>query len=95
LYNHLMDSTKTVGNEKGGILLAFSRQHLPEKTEAIVTAQKEEYGKKNARLDERITELKKAEKKAKKEQTLKVKKATASKSDKVSKMQSKVEAIAV
>lgn len=65
LYSHLTDGTKTVGDEKGGMLLAFSRQHLPEKTEEIVAIYKEDYGKKNARLDERIAGLKKAEKKAK------------------------------
>ena len=47
------------------MLLAFSKQHLPEKTEEIVSTHKEEYGKKNARLDERIAGLKEAEKKAK------------------------------
>lgn len=65
LYSHLTDGTRTVGDEKGGMLLAYSKQHLPEKTEEIVTTHKEEYGKKNARLDERIAGLKKAEKKAK------------------------------
>lgn len=65
LYDHLTDRTNTVADEKGGILLAFSKQHLPEKAETIVNTHKEEYGKKNARLDERIAELKKAEKKAK------------------------------
>lgn len=65
LYSHLTDGTRTVGDEKGGMLLAFSKQHLPEKTEEIVSVQKEEYGKKNARLDERIAGLKEAEKKAK------------------------------
>lgn len=65
LYSHLTDGTRTVGDEKGGMLLAFSKQHLPEKTEEIVSTQKEEYGKKNARLDERIAGLKEAEKKAK------------------------------
>ncbi|MDL2255596.1 ParB/RepB/Spo0J family partition protein [Parabacteroides sp. OttesenSCG-928-K15] len=64
LYSHLTDGTRTVGNEIGGMLLAFSRQHLPEKTEEIVNVQKEEYGKKNARLDERIAGLKEAKKKA-------------------------------
>lgn len=67
LYSHLTDRTNTVADEKGGMLLAFSRQHLPEKTAGIVTAQAAEYGKKNARLDERIAGLKKAEKKAKTE----------------------------
>ena len=47
------------------MLQAFASQHLPEKTAGIITAQAEEYGKKNARLDERIAGLKKAEKKAK------------------------------
>lgn len=65
LYDHLTDRTNTVADEKGSILLAFSKQHLPEKAETIVNIHKEEYGKKNARLDERIAELKKAEKKAK------------------------------
>lgn len=65
LYSHLTDSTRTVGDEKGGMLLAFSKQHLPEKTEEIVATYKEDYGKKNARLDERIAGLKKAGKKAK------------------------------
>lgn len=65
LYSHLTERTTTVADEKGGMLLSFSRQHLPEKTETVVKAQKEEYGKKNARLDERITGLKEAEKKAK------------------------------
>ena len=65
LYSHLTDGTRTVGDEKGGMLLAFSKQHLPEKTEEIVSTQKEDYGKKNARLDERIAGLKEAEKKAK------------------------------
>lgn len=67
LYSHLTEHTTTVANAKGGILLAFARQHLPEKTEAVVNAQKEDYGKKNARVDERIAGLKKAEKKAKSE----------------------------
>lgn len=82
LYSHLTDRTNTVANEKGGMLLAFSKQHLPEKTEAIASTYKEDYGKKNARLDERIAGLKKAEKKAqadvkakKAEQTAKSEKA--------------------
>lgn len=65
LYSHLTDGTRTVGDKKGGMLLAFSKQHLPEKTEEIVNTHKEDYGKKNARLDERIAGLKEAEKKAK------------------------------
>ena len=62
LYSHLTDGTKTVGDEKGGMLLAFSKQHLPEKTEEIVSTHKEEYGKKNVRLDERIAGLKRKRK---------------------------------
>ena len=65
LYDHLTGRTNTVADEKGSMLLAFSKQHLPEKAETIVNTHKEEYGKKNARLDERIAELKKTEKKAK------------------------------
>lgn len=65
LYSHLTDGTRTVGDEKGSMLLAFSKQHLPEKTEEVVVTYKEDYGKKNARLDERIAGLKKVEKKAK------------------------------
>ncbi|MDU1892121.1 MAG: ParB/RepB/Spo0J family partition protein [Dysgonomonas sp.] len=65
LYSHLTDRTNTVADIKGGMLQAFASQHLPEKTAGIITAQAEEYGKKNARLDERIAGLKKAEKKAK------------------------------
>lgn len=65
LYNHLTSGTNTVSSTKGSMMLAFSKQHLPKKTEAVVTARREEYGKKNARLDERIAGLKEAEKKAK------------------------------
>lgn len=65
LYSHLTSGTNTVSDTKGGMMLAFSKQHLPEKTEAVVTARQEEYGKKNARLDERIAGLKEAEKRAK------------------------------
>jgi hypothetical protein bacD2_01138 len=65
LYSHLTDRTNTVSSVQGSMLVAFSKQHLPEKTAGIITAQAEEYGKKNARLDERIAGLKKAEKKAK------------------------------
>lgn len=65
LYSHLTDGTRTVGDEKGNMLLAYSKQHLPEKTDEIVSIHKEDYGKKNARLDERIAGLKEAEKKAK------------------------------
>lgn len=65
LYSHLTGGTNTVSDTKGGMMLAFSKQHLPEKTEAVVTARQEEYGKKNARLDERIAGLKEAEKRAK------------------------------
>lgn len=65
LYSHLTNGTNTVSDTKGGMMLAFSKQHLPEKTEAVVNARQEEYGKKNARLDERIAGLKEAEKRAK------------------------------
>ena len=65
LYSHLTDRTNTVSSVQGSMLVAFSKQHLSEKTAGIITAQAEEYGKKNARLDERIAGLKKAEKKAK------------------------------
>ena len=65
LYSHLTESNNTVSGTKGGMLLAFSTQHLPEKTASIAAGYKEEYGKKNARLDERIEGLKKAEKTAK------------------------------
>ena len=65
LYSHLTNGTNTVSDTKGGMLQAFAKQHLPEQTARIETERKEEYGKKNARLDERIAGLKKAEKKAK------------------------------
>ena len=65
LYSHLTNGTNTVSDTKGGMMLAFSKQHLPEKTEAVVNARQEEYGKKNARLDERIAGLKETEKRAK------------------------------
>lgn len=77
LYSYLTDRTNTVADAKGGMLLAFSKQHLPEKTEAIVTTHKEDYSKKNARLDERIAGLKKAEKKAKADAKAKKSKQTA------------------
>lgn len=53
LYSHLTERTTTVSDNKGGMLLAFSTQHLPEKTAGIVAGYKDEYGKKNTRLDER------------------------------------------
>jgi ParB family chromosome partitioning protein len=62
LYSHLTDRTATVADTKGGILLAFAKQHLPKKTAEIEATHAEDYGKKNARLDERIAGLKKAEK---------------------------------
>ncbi|MDL2221048.1 ParB/RepB/Spo0J family partition protein [Parabacteroides sp. OttesenSCG-928-N08] len=67
LYSHLTDRTTTVADTKGSMLQAFAKQHLPEQTAKIETDRKEEYGKKNARLDERIAGLKKADKKAKTE----------------------------
>ncbi|MCU6769617.1 ParB/RepB/Spo0J family partition protein [Barnesiella propionica] len=65
LYSHLTDRTTTVADTKGGIMLAFAKQHLPKKTAEIEATHAEDYGKKNARLDERIAGLKEAEKKAK------------------------------
>ncbi|NDV60401.1 ParB/RepB/Spo0J family partition protein [Bacteroides sp. 519] len=67
LYSHLTERTNTISDVKGGMMLAFAMQHLPEKTATIETQYKEEYDTKNARLDERIAGLKKAEKKAKAE----------------------------
>ena len=67
LYSHLTDRTTTVADTKGSMLQAFAKQHLPEQTAKIEMERKEEYGKKNARLDERIAGLKKADKKAKAE----------------------------
>lgn len=65
LYSHLTERTNTVSGVKGGLMLAFAKQHLSEKTAVIEATHKEEYGKKNARLDERIAGLKEAEKKVK------------------------------
>ena len=65
LYSHLTDRTATVADTKGGLLLAFAKQHLPKKTAEIEATHAEDYGKKNARLDERIAGLKKAEKQMK------------------------------
>ena len=67
LYSHLTDRTTTTADTKGGMLQAFARQHLPEQTAKAEATHKEDYGKKNARLDERIDGLKKAEKTAKAE----------------------------
>lgn len=64
LYSHLTDRTNTVANTTGKMLQAFAKQHLLEQTAKIEATHKEDYGKKNARLDERIAGLKKAEKKA-------------------------------
>lgn len=58
LYSHLTERTNTVSDTKGGMMLAFATQHLPEKTAEIEAQYSEEYGKKNARLDERIAGLK-------------------------------------
>ena len=65
LYSHLTARTTTVADAKGSMLQAFAKQHLPERMAKIETERKEEYGKKNARLDERIAGLKKVEKKTK------------------------------
>lgn len=67
LYSHLTERTNTVSDVKGGLMLAFAKQHLPEKTATVEATHKEDYGKKNARLDERIAGLKKTEKTAKSE----------------------------
>lgn len=58
LYSHLTDRTTTVADTKGGLLSAFAKQHLPKKTAEIEATHAEDYGKKNARLDERIAGLK-------------------------------------
>ena len=65
LYSHLTERTSTVADTKGGLLLAFAKQYLPKKTAEIEATHAEDYGKKNARLDERIAGLKKTEKQAK------------------------------
>lgn len=65
LYSHMTDRTATVADTKGGLLLALAKQHLPKKTAEIEAAHAEDCGKKNARLDERIAGLKKAEKQTK------------------------------
>lgn len=65
LYSHLTERTTTVSDIKGGMLLAFATQHLPEKTATIEAQYSEEYGKKNARLDECIKGLKAQEKQPK------------------------------
>lgn len=67
LYKKLTDRVTSVATIHGGMLQAFATQHLPDKTAGVESTYKEEYGKKNARLDERIAGLKKAEKKAKAE----------------------------
>jgi ParB family chromosome partitioning protein len=59
LYGHLTDGTMTTSSVKGGLMLSFAKLHLPERTAAIETSYKEEYDRKNARLDERIAELSK------------------------------------
>ena len=59
LYQHLTEETSTVSSAKGAMMLAFAKLHLPEQTAMIETSYTEEYDKKNARLDERIGELKK------------------------------------
>ena len=65
LYSHLTERTTTVSGIQGGMMLAFATQHLPEKTATIEAQYSEEYGKKNARLDERIAGLKAQEKQPK------------------------------
>lgn len=75
LYSHLTERTNTVSDVKGGMMLAFATQHLPEKTAEIETQYSEEYGKKNARLDERIAGLKAQDKQPKMPLKAKAKKA--------------------
>lgn len=77
LFTNLVRDNKTVADVTGGMLLAFATQHLPEKTAGIVKTHAEDYGKKNARLDERIDGLKKAEKTAKEQAKTKGKQQTA------------------
>ena len=64
LYEYLIKST-SVTNTKGNMLLSFAKQHLPEQTAKIEATHKQDYDKRNARLDERIDALNKAEKNAK------------------------------
>jgi ParB family chromosome partitioning protein len=59
LHDHLMNVVSTVAMVQGGMMLSFAKLHLPEQTAMIETAYQSEYDKKNARLDERIAELKK------------------------------------
>ncbi len=59
LYSHLTDGTVSTSSIKGGLMLAFAKLHLPEQAAKIETSYKEEYDRKNARLDERIAELSK------------------------------------
>ena len=82
LYSHLTERTNTVADTKGGLLLAFAKQHLPKKTAEIEATHAEDYGKKNTRLDERIAGLKKAEQPAKAEKTAKTVGKTADKAKK-------------
>ncbi len=65
LYSHLTSGVTTTASTQGGLMLAFAKQHLPVETAKIEATHKEDYGKKNARLDERIADLKKQEKQAK------------------------------
>jgi ParB family chromosome partitioning protein len=65
LYSHLTSGVTTTANVQGGLMLAFAKHHLPVETAKIEATHKEDYGKKNARLDERIADLKKQEKQAK------------------------------
>ncbi len=54
LYSHMTDRTATFSDTKGGLLLALAKQHLLKKTAEIEATHAEDYGRKNARLDERI-----------------------------------------
>jgi hypothetical protein len=59
LHYNLTERTTTVSSTEGTMMLAFAKLHLPGQTAIIETSLKEQYDKKNARLDERIAELKK------------------------------------
>ncbi len=65
LHSHLVDGTMTVSSAQGALMLAFAKLHLPEQTTKIENSYKDEYDRKNARLDERIVELEKRMKPAK------------------------------
>jgi len=49
------------------MLLAFSKQHLPEQTAKIEATHKQDYDKRNARFDERIEALKRLKRQRKRQ----------------------------